>query len=186
MLTSDLADSPLASHWPDIAGDVDSPFDLLREEIEDLLGKGADRDRLFDLIEQAEDRRPPLRSAPALGRAPQSLFEKLRSIAEDTRLSIELRCQAIGEAIGANDPHFSESYQYYADALGLTRACLHGKARKLQRRLGLRARRDKKDDARAKSVAAATGPRSERQVKTSGVLRRSARSLFSFFPGLGA
>ncbi len=113
----------------------------------------------------------------------QVVFATLRAIYGDTRLPEDVRRKAVAAAVGANDPHFGESYQFYADQFGVTRACIHSGARDVQRRFGVRARRDKRDEAREKSRTSASGPR-DRPAKTSGMKVRSVRGMFSFFRGI--
>ena len=181
MRDRDLADSSLASEWPDIAGAVDSLADRAREALAPFI-PAPERARAFAALDAvlAAD----ADAAPAChGEKLQLVFETLRAIYGDTRLPPEVRRQAVAAAIGANDPYFSKAYEYYANQFAVTRACIHSKARDVQRRFGLRARRDKCDSARGKSKANATGPRTAR-APLAAVQRKSARSVFTFFPGI--
>jgi hypothetical protein len=189
MRDRDLADSPLASFSPDMAGAVDSVSDQLREAVAPFL-QSRDRPRCFAAIDAvlaeaglAQDT-PAKQAVHSVGSDKmQVVFETLRAVYGDTRLPADVRRRAVAAAIGANDPYFPASYQYYADQFAVTRACVQANARDVQKRLGLRARRDKSDDARMKSQARASGPR-EHRVPGCAVERKTLRSVFSFFPGL--
>lgn len=183
MLHADLPDTPLASYHPDIAREVDSVSDLLREAVAPFIPapQRAAAFRAIDRVLAGAD----LDDAHAGHDGKMSIvFETLRAIYGDTRLPADVRRKAVAAAIGANDPFFPESYQHYADQFGVTRACVQANARDVQKRLHVRARRDKSDQARAKSQARATGPRVA-SIPASGVQRKTLRSVFAFFPGLG-
>lgn len=183
MRHADLPDTPLASYRPDLAGEIDTLADQLREAIAPYVPAGQ-RPAAFAAIDQViEGADIDGRQASAAGRM-QVVFETLRAIYGDTRLPSDVRRKAVAAAIGANDPYFSESYQHYADQFAVTRACVHSNARDVQKRLGVRARRDKSDSARATSQARATGPRRPRAAPCTAVQPKTLRSVFTFFPGL--
>lgn len=170
MRDCDLADSPLASHWPDPADDIDSPADILWEAAQ--LGREqflAAYDRLSET--------PKLRSTDHQ----MIVFQTIRRIFGDTRLPDELRMIAASAGIAANDPEFDQPYQFYGDYFGKTRACVHRRSRDKQEQFGLRARRDKADSARAVSRKNASVPRAHRRPKVSA---RDVRKLLNAFPGL--
>lgn len=182
MHSSDLADSPLASEWPDIAEACDKPADLLREALAPFIPRHF-HGPAFSAIDAV-----CARADFAGGAVDRMQIERetLRKVFGDTRLADEVRMTALSAAIASGDPLFGRSYQYYADQMGgVTRACLQAKAREVQKKFGLRAGRDKKDSARAKSKENATGPRADRPpAKTSGILRGGRRRMWSFFPGV--
>lgn len=182
MLQADLADSALASEWPDMADACDTPADHLREALARFIPQHL-QPAAFSAIDAVCSK-----TDLAGGAADRIQIERetLRKVFGDTRLAEDIRMQALSAAIASNDPLFGRAYQHYADDFAVTRACVHAKSRDVQKKFGLRARRDKKDDAREKSKANATGPRGERApAKTSGILRGGKRRrIWSFFPGL--
>lgn len=175
MRSSDLADSPLASYRPDFAAECDSLADRLREAVAPFVAL-AQRVKAFaamdEVLEQSDLDTGPGDKAQSL----HGIFKFLRVVYGDTRLPSDIRRQACAAAIGANDPFFDESYQHYADKFCVTRASIHADAREVQKRFGLRARRDKSDGARAKSRDRASGLRRPSP--------RNPRRLLSLFPGL--
>jgi hypothetical protein len=180
MRAGDLAKSPLASEWPDIADACDSLSDLLREAVAPFIPR-PQQPRAFAaldaVLKEAETRDGRASISPA-----QLAFETRRAIYQDTRLSIEARLQAAADGIAAQDPFFEKPYQWYADKFGITRACVQARSRKTQRALGgLRARRDKSDSARAKSAASASRPRAERIARPPASHTRHA---LTWFPGV--
>jgi hypothetical protein len=181
MRAGDLAKSPLASEWPDIADACDSLADRLREALAPFILRPQQPPAFAALdavLKEAETRDGRASISPA-----QLAFETRRAIYQDTRLSAEARLQAAADGIAAQDPFFEKPYQWYADQFGFTRACVHSRARATQRALGgLRARRDKSDTARAKSAASASRPRSQRQPGSPAPAH--TRHALTWFPGV--
>lgn len=183
MRHADLPDTPLASYKPDIAREVDTVADQLREAVAPFIA-APQRPAAFRAIDAVLAGADLDSEQAARAGKMHIVFETLRAIYGDTRLSADVRRRAVAASIGAGDPYFPESYQHYADQFAVTRACVQANARDVQKRLGVRARRDKSYAARAGSKLRATGARPER-AQASGVQRKSLRSVFSFFPGLG-
>jgi hypothetical protein len=190
MRDRDLADSSLASEIPDLAAELDTVGDLIRDAIAPYVppqhraSAFAAIDEVLDTAERSRREDADfLKDSPSAvgGKQLLAIFEFLRGVYGDTRLPEEVRRKAAAAGIGANDPFFGNSYQWYGDEFGVTRACIHSDARDVQKKLGLRARRDKKDEAREKSRLLASRPRS---APTSGVQVKRPGRMFSFFPGL--
>lgn len=100
------------------------------------------------------------------GRSAESIvFEPFRKVYLNGSLPKEIRLLAASAGIASNDPFFGESYQHYADQFAMTRACVHNHSRNTQKALGVKARRDKSEAARAGSAALASGPRCSRPVR---------------------
>lgn len=177
MLTGDLAESPLASCDPD----------EIRETLNDLLKEATsphlpprERAAAFAAIDAVieEYEREYVQQRPAGAVTAKSIFDFVRSVYGDTRLPDDVRRRAVATAIAAGDPEFGRSYQFYADALCVTRACIHANARNVQDDIGLRNLRDKSDSAREKSrTLASSAHRRERKSV-------SSRPLKILLPGL--
>lgn len=169
VLTQDFAESPASSYWPDNSGVVDSLADTLRDALAPFIPR-QQQAAAFAAIDEtlAEHEDAPAPSRGAL------LFEVKRAIYNDTRLPIEVRLQAAADGIAAADPYFSKPYQFYADQFGITRACVHSRARKTQRVIGIRARRDKSESAREQSRESASHSRSEPRPPPRRILRPAA------------
>jgi len=181
MLTGDLADSNLASEWPDMAAGIDSPADQLRELVAPFLPATV-RSRIFAAIDALLEESGS--GAKEIGRE-QIVVETLRSTYGDTRFAGEIRMMAKAALIRLGKA--GESYQYAGDEFAVTRACVHAHSRRIEEETGIPARRDKSAGARAKSKAAATGRRLETipaAAPTAGVLRNKRSRLWSFFPGI--
>jgi len=178
MRDRDLADSSIASEYPDLAAEIDTVSDLAKEAIAPFIPE-AQRATAFAKLEEV------LRAAEADGSGGRSnmapVFEVLHAIYGDSRMPLDIRRQACSAAIGANHPAFGNAYQWYADLFGVTRACIHSDAREVQKKFGVRARRDKKDSAREGSRERASRPRS---AATKGVRLKARAKVFSCFPGL--
>lgn len=176
MLTHDLADSSLASEWPDIAGHCDTLSDRLREFLAPYIPREKHAGtfaRLDDLLEDAGVQTSTAdREQIAMG--------ILTAIYGDTSHAPEIRI--IAAAALKRFGRDGRSYQAMGDEFGVTRACIHAHSRRIERRTGIKCRSDKKESAREKSAQKASGRRRERPP-TSGTLRepRGMRGLFGIF-----
>ena len=172
MRDRDLADSSLASYRPEPP--PESLGNLLREALAPFIERPrqpAAWQALDAVLAEAD-------SQDAQADRMRIVFETLRAIYGDSRLPLEVRRQAVAAAIGANDPFFGESYQFYADQFGVTRQCLHSGARSLQQRYGLRARRDKRDETRETCRTRASGPRASHPPRP---VNNVSGQIFAFF-----
>jgi hypothetical protein len=174
MFNADLADTPLASYRPDIAGELDSLGDVLREALAPFVSaekSAAAFARLDAVLEQSgatigsEDRE-------------QIAMGILRAIYGDTSHAPEIRI--IAAAALKRFGKDGRSYQAMGDEFGVTRACIHAHSRRIERRTGIKCRSDKQDSARLKSTEKAT-VRERTGARTSGVLRGGQRGLGGVF-----
>lgn len=174
MLHADLADTSLASEWPDISAACDSLADRLAEALAPFI---------------ARDQRPAALAAlqrvlAAEASTPDTeretiVVETLRAVYGDTRHAAEIRLIAQSALITIS--RNGQSYQAVADEFAVTRACPHNHARRIEEATGIKPRRAKSELARQKSVAAATGRhRGQRRRGGTAVATR----VFAFFPGI--
>jgi hypothetical protein len=149
MRARDLAESHLASEWPDLAAGIDSPQDLLRDAFASYSGKLPAtllefRAVAFSLIDRAisaarsEDFEAS--AGPALDAVVQLL--KLMSRDRDPRQRMQALCYL--RLIGME----GRSFQQLGDELGVKRATVHKCYRTIQQRTGLPGRGDKSAAAR--------------------------------------
>lgn len=176
MLNADLADTPLASEWPDIAAGCDSLADRLREAVAGFIPP-AERARAFAAIDQAlagSDQ-----ESGTLDRE-QIAAGILFAVYGDTSHAPEIRL--IAAAALKRFGRDGRSYQAMGDEFGVTRACVHAHSRRIEKRTGIKCRSDKGAQARAISADRATGRR-RAGAAAGGILRqsRSGRGLFSVF-----
>lgn len=167
MRDSDLADSPLASYRPDISGGVDQLPDYLRERIAVVQSQRLPLPTTFEqrteqmhqVLEDAiadmegEPRKPT--PGPSKRLEIDVIVPVLKLIDEYSNDS-QLRMHAICllRLLEQDGRTFA---QIAADCGVTSRACPHAVYRKIQRRLGLRARGDKSDGAREKCRVRRTG-----------------------------
>lgn len=139
MLNHDLADSPLASHRPDIEGSADSLRDFLREKFAEhsrrlhLAQTPADFQQLaFDLIDAALAEAGDHHTLGAGGSADDFLAGLLHQAQHGDR-DLRMRSLCLLRLFGRE----GRSFQALADELGFkTRATPHKCYRDLQKQLG--------------------------------------------------
>ena len=176
MFNADLADTPLASYRPDIAGELDSLGDLLREALAPFIPTASHAGAFSRLDAVLE------KSGATIGSEDREQIAMgiLRAIYSDTSHAPEIRIIATAalKRFG-KDPR---SYQMMGDEFGVTRACIHAHSRRIERNTGIKCRADKQDSARKKSTEKATG-RTRTGVKASGLLRdgRGLPGIFTIF-----
>ena len=170
MLTADLADTPLASHWPDIASEIDTLPDYLREQIAEchspLPRTVAERAQQFLALVAAAMKEANLQQAEhhaADGVSVNSqLVEGMRilSSAEEKNRHLAFRAACVLKQLGL-DPR---SDQQLADDYGVvtSRAAPHAIRRAVERQTGLRSRSSKNDSTRDACRARRLGTKRER------------------------
>jgi hypothetical protein len=167
MRDRDLADSHLASHWPDMAEALDSLPDVFQEKLAAFQGPlpRTPRERveqfagiLAEALKEANVAEAE-RRGPAAGSDPE-LVEGMRHIAEDqSNQRLALRAACVLKQLGLD--HRSD--QQLANDYGLTtRAAPHAIRRQIERTTGLRCRSSKSDLTRLRCQERTTGRKRER------------------------
>lgn len=173
MLTADLADTPLASFMPDIAGDCDTLADRMREALAPY-GPREKHAAAFAALDRVLDGADGLSESDRK----QIVVEAFRAAYRDTshEPSVRIIAAAALKRMGKD----GRSYQGQADEFGVTRACLHAHSRRIEKKTGLKCRADKPDAQRRGSAESARTRLRPERAPTSGILRRP-RGLFAMF-----
>jgi hypothetical protein len=171
MLHADLADTSLASEWPDIAGGIDELPEYLREQIAELNSPlprtFAERTQQFlrllaaamkEANMQVAERQAESSTAPLNA----DLVEGLRVLSSDEEKNRQLsfRAACVLKQLGL-DPRTD---QQLADDYGVvtTRAAAHAIRRKVEKQTGLRSRSSKTDTTRERCRARRLGQKRPR------------------------
>lgn len=171
MLNTDLASSPLASEWPDMADACDSLADRLRDALLPFIPAHL-RAGAFSALDGVvgDDEH-----GGTLDRE-QIAHGLMHAVYGDTSLAPEIRM--IAAAALKRFGKDGRSYQQMGDEFGVTRACIHAHSRRIERNTGLKCRADKSENARRISTEKASG-RQRSGTRASGILRQP-RGIFSF------